>query len=72
MTSGYGNPKTELIIRQMDPTVASGIPLAVISGGSITRILPVSGGPKAPGLTMTIAPMVTGGPGIVITPVKTR
>src|SRR5712692_7846740 len=40
------------------------MPLAVMNGGRITRMLPVSGGPDAPGLTITIVPIVTGGPGI--------
>ena len=64
MTNGYGKPHTELIIMQSDPLVASGIPLAVITGGKIAMIEPVSGGPDAPGLTITIAPILTGGPGM--------
>jgi hypothetical protein len=51
-------------MRHIDPLVASGIPPAVIKGGNITRMLPVSGGPDAPGLTITMAPIVTGDPGI--------
>jgi hypothetical protein len=65
ITSGYGNPQTELIMRQIDVDVANGIPPPVITGGRITRIVPVSGGPEAPGVTMTEQPIVTGGPGIV-------
>jgi hypothetical protein len=62
-----------LIIMQIEPLVASGIPLAVMNGGSTTMIVPVSGGPDAPGLTITIAPMLTGGPGILLlTPVKMK
>lgn len=62
---------------QIDPLVASGIPLAVTNGGSTKMIVPVSGGPDAPGLTITIAPMLTGGPGILLPffltkPVKTK
>lgn len=49
---------------QSEPLVASGIPFAVINGGNTTMIVPVSGGPDAPGLTITIAPMLTGGPGM--------
>ena len=49
---------------QIEPAVASGIPPAVMNGGKTTMIVPVSGGPDAPGLTITIAPMLTGGPGI--------
>lgn len=64
MTSGYGKPQTELIMRHIDPAVASGIPPAVITGGKMTRIEPVSGGPDAPGVTLTMQPIVTGGPGI--------
>ena len=64
ITNGYGNPQTELIIRQMEPEVASGIPPAVMTGGRTTKMVPVSGGPEAPGVTMTIAPILTGGPGI--------
>src|SRR5712691_9923958 len=66
ITSGYGKPQTELIIRQMEPDVASGIPLAVMNGGSTTRMAPVSGGPDAPGLTITEHPIVTGDPGITL------
>jgi hypothetical protein len=47
-----------------EPLVASGIPFAVISGGKIAMMLPVSGGPDAPGLTITIVPILTGGPGM--------
>src|SRR5688500_3745613 len=51
---------------QIEPAVASGIPLAMMTGGMITIMVPVSGGPDAPGLTITIAPILTGGPGISI------
>lgn len=64
MTAGYGNPHTELIIRQIDVLVASGIPPAVITGGRTAMIVPVSGKPDAPGVRMTEHPIVTGGPGI--------
>src|SRR5262245_23728917 len=63
ITSGYGKPQTELIIMQIEPAVASGNPLARMNGGRTAMIVPVSGGPDAPGLIMTIAPMLTGGPG---------
>ena len=64
ITIGYGKPQTELTIMQIDPVVASGIPLAVMNGGNTAMIEPVSGGPDAPGLTITIAPILTGGPGM--------
>lgn len=51
---------------QIEPLVAKGIPLARITGGKITMIVPVSGGPDAPGLTITMAPILTGGPGILL------
>lgn len=66
ITSGYGKPHTELIIMQIEPAVASGIPLAVMTGGMTAMMVPVSGGPDAPGLIMTIAPMLTGGPGTAL------
>ena len=62
--SGYGKPHTELIIRHMDPDIASGMPLAVITGGKIPTMIPMSGGPEAPGVIMTCAPMLTGDPGM--------
>lgn len=49
---------------QIEPVVASGIPPAVMNGGNTAMIDPVSGGPDAPGLTITIVPILTGGPGI--------
>ncbi len=49
---------------QIEPLVASGIPFAMMNGGKTAMIVPVSGGPDAPGLTITIVPMLTGGPGI--------
>jgi hypothetical protein len=64
MTSGYGKPQTELIMRHIEPAVASGIPPAVMTGGKMARIVPASGGPDAPGVTLTMQPIVTGGPGI--------
>src|SRR5947209_6070878 len=64
ITAGYGKPHTELIIRQIDVLVASGMPLAVTTGGSTAMIVPLSGGPDAPGVRMTEQPIVTGGPGI--------
>jgi hypothetical protein len=66
MGKGYGIPDNELTIRQMEPDVARGNPLAVINGGRIVMIVPVSGGPAAPGVITTAAPIVTGGPGIVL------
>ena len=57
---------------QIDPLVASGIPLASMNGGRIAMITPVSGGPVAPGVITTVAPIETGGPGIVIPRVKTK
>jgi hypothetical protein len=64
MGSGYGAPLTELIIWQMDPPVASGMPVAVAALWVIAVIIPVSGGPAAPGLKITLHPIVTGLPGI--------
>ena len=71
ITSGYGNPQTELIMRHMEFEVARGIPPAVIAGGRTTRIAPVSGGPDAPGETITEQPIVTGDPGISFLKAKT-
>lgn len=53
MTSGYGKPHTELIIRHNEPEVAKGMPPAVITGGKMPSIVPMSGGPEAPGVIMT-------------------
>jgi hypothetical protein len=53
-----------LIIRQIEFAVASGMPPAVMNGGRTTRIVPLSGGPEAPGVTNTEQPIVTGGPGM--------
>jgi hypothetical protein len=64
ITIGYGNPQTELIMRHKEPAVAKGIPPAVTTGGRISMIVPISGGPDAPGVTVTMQPIVTGGPGI--------
>src|SRR5687768_812740 len=64
ITSGYGTPQTELTIKQMEPAVARGMPFAAMNGGRIIKTVPESGGPEAPGLTITIAPIVTGDPGI--------
>ena len=64
MISGYGTPESELTIRHIEPEVARGNPPAVITGGKIPRIVPVSGGPAAPGVTTTVQPIVTGDPGI--------
>ena len=61
--SGYGKPQTELIIMHSDPDVASGMPFAVITGGKTVMIVPMSGGPDAPGVIITCAPMLTGEPG---------
>jgi len=49
---------------QIEPLVARGNPFAMMNGGKTAMIVPVSGGPDAPGLTITIVPMLTGGPGI--------
>jgi hypothetical protein len=57
-------PETELTIKQRDPAVARGIPFTVIEGGNMVMIVPISGGPEAPGVIITDAPMVTGDPGI--------
>lgn len=64
MVSGYGTPVSELIMVHIDPVVASGMPPAVISGGKIVIIVPESGAPAAPGVTITAAPRDTGGPGM--------
>lgn len=64
--NGYGNPQTELIMMQVEPGIASGIPLAVGPPGGMTVIVPLSGGPDRPGETTTEHPIVTGGPGISI------
>ena len=64
MGNGYGTPESELTIRQVEPHMASGIPLAVGPPGGIIVIVPVSGGPAAPGASETEHPIVTGGPGI--------
>jgi hypothetical protein len=58
-------PDNELIIWQSEPAVASGNPLAVMTGGKMVMMAPISGGPAAPGVIITAAPIVTGGPGIV-------
>jgi len=47
-----------------EPLVASGIPLAVMTGGKMLTIVPVSGAPAAPGVMMTVQPIVTGDPGM--------
>jgi hypothetical protein len=52
----YGKPHTELIIMHSDPVVAKGKPLAVMTGGNMTMIVPISGGPDAPGEIITMAP----------------
>jgi hypothetical protein len=68
MTSGYGNPHTELIIKHIEPAVASGIPAAVITGGNTPTTVPISGGPEAPGVIITEHPIVTGRPGMPFSP----
>jgi hypothetical protein len=65
ITKGYGNPQTEFTIKQSEPDVASGNPPTVMTGGKMPTIVPMSGGPEAPGVTITAHPIVTGGPGIV-------
>jgi hypothetical protein len=57
-----------LIIKHSDPLVASGNPLAVINGGKTATMVPVSGGPEAPGVTITLAPIETGDPGMMNLP----
>jgi hypothetical protein len=37
-----------------------------MTGGRMPRIVPVSGGPAAPGVIITEQPMLTGGPGIFL------
>jgi hypothetical protein len=63
--SGYGAPDSEFTIWQMLPTVARGMPFAVTHVCVITVMTPVSGGPAAPGLTITVQPMLTGDPGMI-------
>jgi hypothetical protein len=60
----YGNPQTELIMLQIEPGSARGMPFAVGPPGGIIVIVPVSGGPERPGESITAQPIVTGGPGI--------
>jgi hypothetical protein len=55
---------------QIDPAVASGMPPAVRNGGKMPTMVPLSGGPAAPGVTITAAPIVTGGPGMAISGVS--
>src|SRR5262245_33830383 len=64
--SGYGAPLTEFTIWQMLPTVASGCPFAVTVACVMTLMIPLSGGPAAPGLRTTAQPMLTGGPAMVL------
>jgi hypothetical protein len=40
------------------------MPLAVINGGNTATIVPLSGGPAAPGVNTTAHPIETGIPGI--------
>jgi len=68
--NGYGIPLNELIIVQMAPVIAKGIPLAVGPPGGIIVRVPLSGGPAAPGESKTAQPIVTGGPGMVEVKVK--
>jgi hypothetical protein len=49
---------------QREPVVARGMPLAVITGGKMAVIVPVSGTIAAPGVRITMQPILTGGPGI--------
>ena len=60
--SWYGTPLTELTIVQIDPVTASGMPFATAVVWVIVVITPESGGPPAPGDTVTAHPMLTGGP----------
>ena len=62
----YGKPHTELIIMQIEPTIASGCPPVVGPPGGITVMFPLSGGPDEPGDKTTEHPIVTGGPGIFL------
>ena len=61
--SGYGTPLTELIIMQIEPLVANGIPPAVMNGGSTVMIVPLSGGPAAPGRDHHHCAIADGGAG---------
>jgi hypothetical protein len=65
MGSGYGTPDTEFTIWQMLVITANGMPFAVANVCGIVVMTPLSGGPAAPGLTITAQPMETGAPGIV-------
>jgi hypothetical protein len=67
MVRGYGAPLTELTIWHSEPLTATGIPLAVSVVWVMTVIAPVSGGPAAPGVTMTTQPTETGGPDTLLT-----
>src|SRR5687767_14967695 len=58
---------------QIEPGIASGMPLAVGPPGGMVVIIPVSGGPDRPGERTTEQPIVTGGPGISCFPfLRTR
>jgi hypothetical protein len=70
MTSGYGTPLSELTIEQIEPEPARGSPPVVTKGGRMPTITPISGAPVAPGVTITMQPIDTGGPGIGVTLVK--
>ncbi len=65
ITSGYGAPEIELTIWQIVPATARGIPPAMTEAWGTCTMTPLSGGPAAPGVTITAHPMLTGGPGIL-------
>jgi len=56
MGSVYGTPVTLFTIKQMEPRVANGCPLAAGDADVMTMIEPVSGGPAIPGLNITEHP----------------
>jgi len=60
----YGAPDTEFTIEHKEPATAIGIPDTVTLLCGMSTITPLSGGPAAPGLTMTAHPIETGGPDI--------
>jgi hypothetical protein len=60
----YGAPDTEFTMEHNEPATATGIPETVTLVWGMTTITPLSGGPAAPGVTITAHPIETGGPGI--------
>jgi hypothetical protein len=59
-------PVSELIIEQIEPETASGMPPAVTHVWRMPTMTPLSGAPVAPGVTITMHPIETGGPGIAV------